>query len=978
MTSPTLSASRPAINGWNAAYLDEQYAAFKADPSSISPDLVAFFQGFDLALGQSDSAGAAPAASPDALRLHAGVTALINAYRSHGHFAAKLDAFGRPRTRPVELEPGTHGLRPADLSAVISPIGEPHLAGLAVSAIIQRLETAYCGTLTLQLAHITDTARRRWLIEKLESGQPLLSLTQKDKLDIFDGLVHSEQFERFLAKRYPGDKRFSLEGGEALIPLLDRLLDTAAQTGAVEAVIGMPHRGRLNVLNNILGKTYEQIFTEFEESFEEDFADGGGDVKYHRGYSSDRTLRSGRTLKVVLASNPSHLESVAPVVCGRVRAKQRLRNDVTERASVVPIILHGDAAAIGQGVVHETNNLAQLEGYRVGGSVHVVVNNLIGFTTVPEDGRSGDYCTDAALAFSCPVFHVNGEDPEAVVAAAHLAMLYRQQFKRDVWVDMWCFRKYGHNEQDEPTFTNPVLAKLIAGMPGVVTTYTNRLTAEGVITEAKLEAHRAELDAVLEKAQNAAKGKPHDPTIDPALGRWAGMGWDYSHAPAKTAISRETLGEICTALAKAPDGFNVNPKLKKLLGERAALAQPGAPLTHADGELLAVGSLLLDGVAVRLSGQDCRRGTFSQRQIVLRDFGTGEAFNPLNHMRPLAESPDDAGKPGSDGVTRQAKFCVYDSPLSEFAVMAFDYGYSLADPNMLVMWEGQFGDFANGAQTTIDQYIASAEIKWERWSGLVLLLPHGYEGAGPEHSSARLERFLQLCGNENMQVCYPTTGAQMFHLLRRQQARKFRKPLIVMTPKSMLRIPTSTVDEVLTGHFMDILDDPHFSSGKEKTAGVKKIVLCSGKVYHELADRRSALKAFDIALVRIEQFYPFNYELFKTTLARYPKNAQVVYVQEEPRNAGGYQFIADLLTNQPDPTGTGDAPVLTRLPYIGRPTSATPAVGSKKKSKKEQEAILTAAIGPLAKDGADPKAAGDAKAHVNGTPKPPAASTKRS
>jgi len=565
-------------------------------------------------------------------------------------------------------------------------------------------------------------------------------------------------------------------------------------------------------------------------------------------------------------------------------------------------------------------------------------------------------------------------------------MRYRHEFRRDVFVDIVCFRKYGHNEQDEASFTQPTLDKLVKSMPGVVTTFTTKLASEGVLSADDLARHRAELDVQLDEAQKRAKDKAYDPTIDPMGKRWAGMGFDYSFMPVSTGIDAATLGEVCGALGRVPEGFTLNPKLPKLLADRAALARTG-PISHADGETLAFGSLLLEGTAVRLSGQDSRRGTFSHRHAVLRDFNTGEPYTPLNNMRPISASPDNAGKPNASGAITQSKFCVYDSPLSEFAVMGFDYGYSLADPNMLVMWEGQFGDFCNGAQTMIDQFIASAEIKWERYSGLTLLLPHGYEGAGPEHSSARLERFLQLCGNDNMQVCYPTTGAQIFHLLRRQVRRNFRKPLIVMTPKSMLRVPTAHTDDILTGHFQDIMDDPAFDGSSKVTAAqdrskVTRVVLCSGKVFHEMSERRTAIHRADVALVRIEQLYPFNAALFKSIMAKYPAKVEIVWAQEEARNAGAYTFIADLLTNQPDPTkdDPNAQPLLAqRLKYIGRPQSATPATGSKKKSKKEQEAIMTAAIGQIPGGGYgkdDHGKSGAAPAPVV-TPNGPATKTKK-
>ncbi len=959
--SQSVRALSQSVNGWNAAYLEEQYACYQRDPASVPDDVRSFLQGFDLALAGAGpasarapaaapgvSAGAPVPAAPGELRVFVGVANLVAAYRREGHLCAAIDPFGRPRARPASLELESHGLSEGDLDRPAQGHGLPAAASSSLRAAVAFLERTYCCTIAVQVQHIGDAAQRAWLQGRVETLDVGGALSREGRVEILRNLNNAEGFETFIHRRYQGAKRFSLEGGESLIPLLERLLVGAADSGVEEVVIGMAHRGRLNVLNNTVGKTYEQIFTEFEGSWEEDFVDGGGDVKYHRGYSGERALAGGKRVQVALASNPSHLEAVGPVVCGRVRAKQRLRND-TQRQRVIPVLIHGDAAVIGQGVVAETLNMSQLDGYTVGGTVHVVVNNLIGFTTDASDARSGPYCTDLALAIDAPVFHVAGHDPEAVVAVAALAMEFRQKFKRDVFIDMWCYRKYGHNETDEASFTQPLESEHIRRQPGMFKRYADQLVAQGVLSAGEMESLRKNLDAALDKAQAKAKGAPADPTIDPGGKRWKGMGWDYSHAPAPTAPNAEHLREVLAALGGAtiPPGFGTNPKVQKLLAERGALAQhidkADGPvvLTHADAELLAFGTLLLEGTAVRLSGQDCRRGTFTQRHAALRDIKTNQRFVPLNSMRAIAPLPDEAGpagKPGPDGRSTQARLCVHDSPLSEFGVMAFDYGYSLADPNMLVLWEGQFGDFANGAQTVIDQFIASAELKWERWSGLVLLLPHGYEGQGPEHSSARLERFLQLCADDNMQVCYPTTAAQHFHMLRRQVKRNFRKPLIVMTPKSNLRVPTSRVHELVAGRFHEIIDDPHFEASKAERRTVSRVLLCSGKVYHELAARRDALRRFDTAIVRVEQLYPFHAEAFAEVRARYGAKAQYAWVQEEPRNMGGYLYMDDVLR-----TACG----IKSVEYIGRAASASPAVGSPSVHKRQQEAILTRAVGPL-------------------------------
>ncbi|HYD01038.1 MAG TPA: 2-oxoglutarate dehydrogenase E1 component, partial [Phycisphaerales bacterium] len=748
----------------------------------------------------------------------------------------------------------------------------------------------------------------------------------------------------FLQKRYPWDKRFGIEGGESMLAIYHRIMHAAAETGCEEIILGMSHRGRLDVLNGILGKSYKQIFTEFEEGWEQNFAGSGGDVKYHMGYSGDYKTPAGKTVQVSMTVNPSHLEVVAPVACGRVRAKQRLRGDTDNRHKVMPVIQHGDAALIGQGVGPELLNMSQLEGYTNGGTIHLVANNMIGFTTVPQDGRSSRYCTDAGLMVDAPAFHVRAADPEACVAVAQFAVEFRQQFKRDVFIDMYCFRKYGHNEQDEQSYTQPVLAQMIKDQKSLVAEYAERLVSENVLTANQMAALQETLDREHEAAQVEAKKKPGPTIKEPGGWRWKGYGGEWSFEPARTGVSKELLAEVCAALGRVPDGFEVNPKLK-VVAERGALMETGG-LSHADAEALAFGTLLLEGHAVRLSGQDCRRGTYNQRHAVIRDFKTGEAYTPLNNMRPIAHKPDDAGKKNEQGKLTQAKLCVYDSPLSEEAVIGFDYGYSLADPGMLVCWEAQFGDFVNGAQVMLDQYVSSTEHKWKRWSAFTLLLPHGAEGNGPEHSSARPERFLTACAHDNWQVCYPSTGAQIFHLLRRQVSgdRKFRKPLVVLTPKSWVRRVTSHINELTTGSFQEFLDDPAFvqSNGtapKGDRKGVKTVMLCSGKVYHELWDHRELTKKYDTALVRVEQFYPFHAEKIKQILAQYPAKARLVWFQEEPRNNGAYIFLEDIFRNQ----------LGLKLDVISRPASPTPSGGSKHLHKDEQTALHVQALGPAPK-----------------------------
>ena len=929
MSSPVHSVP-PAVNAWSAEYLESAYEAHKRNPDQTPEALKAFFRGFELGLVKSSES----ACDPESLSFQASVADLVEAYRTFGHIGAKLDPFGREREHPEALSLSAHGLSEAHLDREVEGAKVGLDGVVTLRALIEHLEARYCGTLGVEIVHISDRREREWLLDRFERGVDRSPLTRDDKLELLEMLLRSEQFERFLQKRYTGEKRFSLEGSESLIPLLEKIVSSAASFGVEEIVLGMAHRGRLNVLNGVLGKTYQQIFTEFEDLWDEDFADGGGDVKYHRGYSGTREFEDGRMIHLAMASNPSHLEAVGPVVMGRTRAKQMLRDD-KDRKRVASVIIHGDAAIAGQGVVAEALNMSRLDGYTVGGTIHIVVNNMVGFTTSPEDGRSSRYCTDIAKACECPVLHVNGEDPQAVLAAAYFAIAYRQEFGKDVFVDMWCYRRYGHNEQDEASFTQPILTKLIKKKQSVLAVYAQQLIGEGVLTEQEMDSIRENLDTDLDAAQRLARETPQDPTIDPGSARWNGLHDDFGHVESQTAVTRETLEEVCRGLSKTPPGFKVNTKLKRLLADRGALLETGM-LSYADAESLAYGTLLIEGCTVRLSGQDSGRGTFSHRHAIMYDAETGARWSPLANLRPKQIEPSLREGGRNTDPEKQANFFVFDSPLSEAAVLGFEYGYSLADPSILVIWEAQFGDFVNGAQTIIDQFLSSAEIKWQRWSGLTLLLPHGYEGMGPEHSSCRMERFLQLCADDNMQVCYPTTAGQVFHMLRRQLKRPFRKPLIVATPKSGLRQQTSHISELMTGRFHETLDDPAFSNGQDRSK-VRKVLLCSGKIFHELADRRDALERDDIAIIRLEQLYPLHPELTAEVVARYPESAERIWVQEEPRNMGAYIYIADRLR------AFG---IVENLPYIGREASATPASGSKKKDRAQQESILTEAVGP--------------------------------
>jgi 2-oxoglutarate dehydrogenase E1 component len=763
--------------------------------------------------------------------------------------------------------------------------------------------------------HIRDTAIRNWLIERMEPARNRPRLDAKKKRRIIYKLSAAELFERFLQEHYVGQKRFSLEGGETLIPLLDAVIERAGQAGVREIVMGMPHRGRLNVLANILDKPYGMIFNEFEGDHLPETVGGDGDVKYHLGFSADHVTSEKQTVHLSLTGNPSHLEAVNPVVEGRVRAKQRRFKDADRRIGI-PVLIHGDAAFAGQGLVAETLNLSQLPGYRTGGTIHIVVNNQIGFTTAPSEGRSTRYCTDVAKMIEVPIFHVNGEDPEAVVYVGELAFDFRQTFGQDVVIDMFCYRRHGHNEGDEPAFTQPIMYEKIKDRISIRELYTEQLVLSGDLSskesETITETFPEKMQQVLEEVRRGAS----DPHPSRRFGgAWSGLGAAYSFTPVETGVSYDILRTITEKYIEVPEGFSVNPKLIRLLSNRIKTFEAREPVDWPFAEVLSIGSLLWEDTPVRLSGQDSRRGTFSQRHAVLVDTRNEDRFIPLNHLK-----------------ENQAEFCVYDSLLSEAAVLGFDYGYSLDEPHMLIMWEAQFGDFANGAQVIIDQFIASAESKWGRASGLVMLLPHGYEGQGPEHSSARLERFLQLCAEENIQVAVPSTPAQYFHLLRRQVRRGFRKPLIVMTPKSLLRHKqaVSPVDQFTAGHFHDVLDDP---AAPDRA---RRVLLCSGKIYYDLAARRAEVAGGrDVAIIRIEQLYPWPAALLRTVLAKYESAREWVWVQEESQNMGAWTFASPRL----------DDLLGTSVQYVGRDASASPATGSKLIHDREQAEIIEAAVG---------------------------------
>ena len=904
-------------NRWNVDLIEDFYDRWRKDPASVEESWRIFFEGYEL--GNQSTGVVSGGATPvdlDAARAQAAVTRLIDAYREYGHYLADLDPLDlAPKRDSLELlEPSAFGLTDSDLDRTFyNKVSGAEGGASTLSQVIAVLRETYCRTIGVEFMHIRDTQIRKWLMDRMEPTRNQPAFDIKKKRRIIYKLNAAELFETFLHKNYVGQKRFSLEGGEMLIPLLDTLVERAGSHGVREIVMGMPHRGRLNVLANILNKPYGMIFNEFEGNLPETVA-GDGDVKYHLGFSADYATMDKNIVHLTLTPNPSHLEAVNPVVEGRMRAKQRRFLDRDRRLGV-PILIHGDAAFAGQGLVAETLNLSQLPGYKTGGTIHIVVNNQIGFTTAPSDGRSTRYCTDVAKMIEVPIFHVNGEDPEAVIAVAELAFDFRQTFGKDVVIDMVCYRRHGHNEGDEPGFTQPIMYEKIKNRVSIRELYTEKLVTAGELSsqeaETIAETFAEKLQEVLQEVRRGIK----PPVPRGFSGIWAGLTSQYSFAPVDTGVAYETLRQVAESSVRVPEGFNVNPKLSRLLGARVKAVTEKGSLDWASAEMLAFGTLLVEGTPVRLSGQDSRRGTFSQRHSVMVDVQNGERWVGLNHIK--------EGQP---------EFCVYDSLLSEAAVLGFDYGYSLDEPHMLIMWEAQFGDFVNGAQVIIDQFIASAESKWGRASGLVLLLPHGYEGQGPEHSSGRLERFLQLCAEENIQVSVPTTPAQYFHLLRRQVRRDFRKPLIVMTPKSLLRHKhaVSPVDHLTVGHFRDVLDDP---SAPDR---VRRVLMCSGKVYYDLIARRAEVGTErEVAVVRIEQLYPWPCDELKAVLDRYRSAREWVWVQEESQNMGAWTFVAPRLREL----------LGVDVSYVGRDASASPATGSKVVHDREQAELVEAAVG---------------------------------
>jgi 2-oxoglutarate dehydrogenase E1 component len=871
---------------------------------------------------------AAAGAGPDEIRRAAEdsirAMMLIRTYRVRGHLAARLDPLGLARMEvPPDLTPAFHGFTNADLDRPIWIGGALGFEQATVREIVRVLQETYCGHIGFEYMHINEVEERRFIQDRIEKPEETVQFTPEGKQSILTKVIHAEQWEKFLAKKYVGTKRFGLDGGESAVPALEAVIKYGGMFGVEEIAVGMAHRGRLNVLSNVMGKPAQAIFHEFAGGATNPADVGGsGDVKYHLGTSSDREF-DGIKVHLSLCPNPSHLEAVDPVVLGKARAIQTYKDD-KQGDTVLPILLHGDAAFAGQGVVWECLSFSGLPGYATGGTIHFIINNQVGFTTSPQFARSSPYPSDVAKGIQAPILHVNGDDPEAVTWACKLAIEFRQRFNRDIVIDMWCYRRFGHNEGDEPSFTQPLMYAAIKQHPPISQIYGARLIAEGVVDQPWIEQQTkdyvAELEQDFEAAVSYAPNK-----ADWFEGRWAGLGRPDEPVLARrniqTAIDEDAMRELGDVLTRVPDNFTIHKTLQRILDAKKAMFASGQGFDWATAEALAYGSLLKEGQCIRLSGQDSGRGTFSQRHAVWVDQQTGEKYIPLT-------------------TAGSGRFEVRDSPLSEFGVLGFEYGYSLADPRTLVLWEAQFGDFANGAQTIIDQFIAAGEAKWLRASGLVMLLPHGFEGQGPEHSSARLERYLQLCAEDNMQVANCTTPANYFHILRRQMRRDFRKPLIMMTPKSLLRhklAVSSAADFTGDSHFRRLLSDLN-PPGEGDTS---RLVLCSGKIGYELMEARDAAGDLGVEILRVEQLYPFPSEPLVKRLKAMPKLKELVWAQEEPKNAGSWSFAEPLLEACLAEAGLHDI----RPQYAGRDAGASPATGLAKRHAAEQAALIAAALG---------------------------------
>jgi 2-oxoglutarate dehydrogenase E1 component len=858
----------------------------------------------------------------------AGIIQLINAYRVRGHLIADLDPLGTEPSYHAELDPETYGLTIWDLDrefltgSLGEAIGEGTPKSMAtLREILETLRQTYCGKIGAEYMNIQVPEQKLWLQQRMEPDANNWPLEREIRLRIMRSVIAGEEFEHFLHSRFVGQKRFALEGGETALAIMEELLERAAAQNVHEIVIGMAHRGRLNLLVNTAGKDVKQIFSEFEGEIDPASTQGSGDVKYHLGSTGIRKTEQGREIVVSVAPNPSHLEAVDPVVEGIVRPKQDRLGD-TERERVIPVLIHGDAAFAGQGVVTETLNLSQLDGYATGGTIHLVINNQIGFTTLPDESRSTPYSTDVARGVQAPIFHVNGDDPEAAVRVLEIAFDFRQRFKKDVVIDMICYRRHGHNEGDDPSYTQPILYRKIKTHPSVAKLYEERLVREGIIGREDSEAMRKEASARLSVAYDAVQQRSERFEVQELS---AVPSEDIGDYCPRTSVNLEELDQVTRGMTQFPENFHLHPKLRGFVDKRRDVIAKNGTVDWAFGEALAFGTLVVEGTPVRLSGQDSGRGTFSQRHLAFYDAENGARYVPMQHLTP-----------------QQGKFDVVDSSLSEYAVLGFEFGYSMADPLTMVIWEAQFGDFANGAQIMIDQFISTSEQKWGQPTSLVMLLPHGFEGQGPEHSSARIERFMTLCAENNMLVCNATTPAQYFHMLRRQMyggtdRRGMRKPLIVFTPKSLLRHPraVSTLHDFTSGGFSEILGDSLVADASR----VSRVVFCSGKIYYDMLAAREERKADHVALIRVEQLYPFAADQARDILARYPATAEVVWAQEEPRNMGPWRALRENIQSLLDESRR-------EIRYVGRPESASPATGSGKRHQQEQAEIVNDALTP--------------------------------
>lgn len=898
-----MSQSTKSLSSENLQYIEQLYGIYKNNPQALEPKWRDFFAGVDFA---TETGGGL---STKELNVYN----LIQAYRDYGHFQANLDPLSTPSTSG-DLSLQKFGLTDADLESTFSVGSMVGLKDATLKTIIQHLQKGYCGTLSVQVSDAVQGVRD-WFYQEIEKPKEVFNAEKRKA--ILQQLIRTESLEKFIHTRFVGTKRFSIEGADSMIPMLEHLALESQKHDVEEIVIGMAHRGRVNVLTNFMDKGMEVILAQFDGATE-DIPDYDGDVKYHMGYSVDKKTSSGGTCHVSLAYNPSHLEAVNPVVCGMVRAKQRFRDDTENRKKVVPVLIHGDAAFAGQGVVSETLQLAGLKGYTVGGTIHVIIDNQVGFTTDPECTRSSPYSSDVAKSQQIPVIHVNGDDVEACVRAMDISIRFRQKFKSDVLINMICYRRFGHNEGDEPAYTQPAMYQTIKTHPTTCELYGKRLVQDKVIQQSEYEVFYKEKMDNLQKILDGVRKSPPKFKPQAFAGKWEGFrrptDKDFT-LTAKTGTDKKTLQTVAKQLTTMPQGFNIHPKLVKLIEQRAQMGEGKLPLDWGMAELLAYGSTILEGNSVRLSGQDCIRGTFTHRHSCFFDVTTGEVYNPLEQLR------------------EDKEFCVYNSSLSEMAVLGFEYGNSSSDPSFLTIWEAQFGDFANGAQIIIDQFLSSAEQKWMRSSGLVMLLPHGYEGQGPEHSSARLERFLQLCAQNNLQVCNLTTPAQIFHALRRQMKRDFRLPLIVMSPKSLLRHPQaiSTLEDLTDGAFKEIIVD-----NDVPLAEAKRVVFVSGKLYYELKKYQDDKKIKDTVLVRVEQLYPYPAHLINEVLKAAKKADSIVWTQEEPKNMGSWTYICHHLKDSLRAAKSS----VDSVQYIGRELRASPATGTTKRHVIEQNQII--------------------------------------